>query len=505
MTFAKKLDFLMNITKTSNSSLALATILDASYISRLRTGKRLMPKDEHILESMATFLAHQFKEDLQKKLLQEILNIESLPKEVDLLASRIEYWLASDIEINSSLSDKFFSTPQLNLNGAEMRVQSESTNLDLSGEAVSIYYGVEGKRAAAETFLQEVLACDKAQTLLLYSDEDTSWMTEPKYARKWAELMKNVIARGNKIKIIHTISRNLDEMLSAITQWMPLYMSGLIEPYYYPKKRDGIFKRTLFIASNTAALISNSIGEQFLSAANVIYRDKEAVCAFAEEFSQYLNLCRPLMRIFTAKEKNQCRIMFDEFESSRANSMIKTESLSLLTMPRQVLMQIIGRFENDEYDVASSHDVRYKYFLDTLASNRFTEIICLPDIEDVKNGKVKISMSNIINKESLYYTKDEFAEHLQNIVMLLETYENYHVKLMDSKEKDPYTIYIKEEFGVIIAKNFGPQMVLAIKEDNIIATFWDSINNRIIEKNKQNSEKAEAISELKRYALILSD
>jgi hypothetical protein len=29
--------------------------------------------------------------------------------------------------------------------------------------------------------------------------------------------------QGNKIKIIHTISRDLDEMLNAISQWMPLY------------------------------------------------------------------------------------------------------------------------------------------------------------------------------------------------------------------------------------------------------------------------------------------
>ena len=68
------------------------------------------------------------------------------------------------------------------------------------------------------------------------------------YAQLWARLMVRVLTRGNRIKIIHTISRDLGEMLSAISQWMPLYMIGAIEPYFYPKKRDGIFKRTLFIA-----------------------------------------------------------------------------------------------------------------------------------------------------------------------------------------------------------------------------------------------------------------
>ncbi len=44
MTFAEKLDFLMNITQTSNSALAHAATLDASYISRLRTENGLCPR-----------------------------------------------------------------------------------------------------------------------------------------------------------------------------------------------------------------------------------------------------------------------------------------------------------------------------------------------------------------------------------------------------------------------------------------------------------------------------
>jgi hypothetical protein len=82
--------------------------------------------------------------------------------------------------------------------------------------------------------------------LLLFSDEATDWMTaDQTFASKWASLMVQLLSKGNRIKIIHTVSRDLDEMLNAIRQWMPLYMTGLIEPYFYPKKRDGIFKRTV--------------------------------------------------------------------------------------------------------------------------------------------------------------------------------------------------------------------------------------------------------------------
>ncbi|MDR7871024.1 MAG: hypothetical protein RIN55_09210 [Tissierellaceae bacterium] len=57
MEFNEKLDFLMNITKTSNSSLAHYLSLDASYISRLRSGKRQLPSNTNYVDKMASYFA----------------------------------------------------------------------------------------------------------------------------------------------------------------------------------------------------------------------------------------------------------------------------------------------------------------------------------------------------------------------------------------------------------------------------------------------------------------
>ena len=52
MQFYEKLDFLMNITKTSNSALGQKVNLDASYVSRLRKGQRSALKDITCIKSM---------------------------------------------------------------------------------------------------------------------------------------------------------------------------------------------------------------------------------------------------------------------------------------------------------------------------------------------------------------------------------------------------------------------------------------------------------------------
>ena len=302
--------------------------------------------------------------------------------------------------------------------------------------------------------------------------------------------MIRVLSRGNRIKIIHTVSRDLDEMLSAISQWMPLYMSGSIEPYFYPKKRDGIFKRTLFVAPETAAVVSNSVGDQASVAANVLYRDRDAVASFAADFLQYLCLCRPLMRIFTAREREECYATLAEFERVQADALIKTESLSLLTMPEPLLMQILKRSGMDEYGGGSLHDARYQCFLENLLSNHFTELISLPDVEAVKSGSVKVSMSDMLSGGAVYYTPEEFIAHLEHILALLECCENYHVHLSDKPMEDQYTVYAREELGVIVAKTSQPPVVLAINEGNMTAAFWGFPENIIGEKAYAASDKS---------------
>ena len=55
MNFNEKLGFLMDLTRTKNSDLAMYTSLDSSYVSRLRRGKRDLSKNENYVKSMADY------------------------------------------------------------------------------------------------------------------------------------------------------------------------------------------------------------------------------------------------------------------------------------------------------------------------------------------------------------------------------------------------------------------------------------------------------------------
>ena len=298
MQFFEKLDFLMNITNTSNSALALNIKLDPSHISRLRRGERNALKNDACIGAMASYFARHCDQDYQQKALAEALNLSAFPHDVAKLSASLSQWLSIKSKNEVDTVESFLSGLVNLKNRQNVAVASGSAGIPFENQNndTSVYHGIAGKRRAVIEFMSEVISKGKPQKLLLFSDEATDWMTDDReFAMQWGYVMAQFLSGGGKIKIIHTVSRDLDEMLSAITQWMPLYMTGAIEPYYYPKKRDGVFKRTLFIAPNVAAVVSSSVGNMTDQAANVLFRDKAAVSAFEREIREYLSLCKPLM------------------------------------------------------------------------------------------------------------------------------------------------------------------------------------------------------------------
>ena len=510
MEFNAKLDYLMEITKTTNSSLALYASLDASYVSRLRRGDRKPAKNGSYIMPMAVYFSKHCNEEYQIKALSDIMKIKSsLLIDNESMTELIYEWLLIKDDIDeyekSSVGDLLNKISNFSYKQTSNTKNEEKIN-SVQGNSIEprVYYGVDGKREAVIQFLSIVINNKEPKTLLLFSDEDTEWLFDDlNFTEKWASLMTRVIMGGNKIKIIHTVSRDLDEMLSAINQWLPLYMTGKIEPYFYPKKRDGVFKRTLFIAPETAAVTSSSISSMTKNAANFVLREKNTIKALIGEFDDYLSLCRPLMQIFTRGDGEKYLASLSEFENEESNSIISTDTLSVLTMP-VVLAEKMGKRlinGNTNYDELLTYFlIRKRNFEEMLHNNKFIDIIRIPHTDSIKSGQVKSAFSNIIVQENLYYTFDEYILHLENIVFILKNYENYNVHLLNSNIKaNGYMLYVKEDIGAVIEKSTSPSVVFAINESNMTAAFWDYLNGSIGTMNKKNIIKKleEIISDLK--------
>lgn len=482
----------MNITRTSNIALAQATFLDASHISRLRRGERKLVKDAAYIKAMAAYFARQCTEDYQKKALLEALQQPTAElQNPDKTAEAVYRWLLAmgdkEADAINGFLDGMAQVQFKKPTGLEPPSAAETGVLQ---DGVALFYGNQGKRDAVLKFLATVLESRQLTTLLLYSDEAFDWLTEDlAFQASWANLMSGIIRQGHRIKMIHTINRNLDEMLEGLIKWMPLYMTGSIEPFYYPRKRDGVFMRTLFVAPGIAAVTSSSIGNMKDHTVNLFLKDVRAVAALAEEYNGYLQICKPLMRIFTPNERLEFLATINEFEKESSDAIIKAGFLSLATMPASVASDMLERTDEPvKREIMEYFYHRRDNFEKNLWHDRFFEIVQLPDLEDIKAGKVEVGFAGLKETPKIFYRPEEYRLHLENIIQLLQHYDNYQFFINKENRHYEYRLYVKEDLGAIIIKTTPPYIVFAINESNMTAAFWDYMS--LIYKEYQTDKKA---------------
>ena len=78
MNFSDKLVFLLSVTHTSNIKLAKAINVDPSMISRLRKGRRNIPRNINHIKAMAKYFAKRCNGEYQRFTLAEILGMERI-------------------------------------------------------------------------------------------------------------------------------------------------------------------------------------------------------------------------------------------------------------------------------------------------------------------------------------------------------------------------------------------------------------------------------------------
>ena len=493
MRFHEKLDFLMKLTDTTNSRLAHIARLDNSFISRLRSGARHPARKENYIGLFAKYFAKYITQDYQIAALIQTARIKetTLPVAESGLAEFLNDWLHGNEKewternrLDNSHSRLSFAPDNSNLENQPI-LKKAADGLTINTE---IFFGNQGKRDAVRKFLHLILSEKYPSCLFLHSEEDMVWLTENReFAAEWMQLMNHVIAKGNKIKIIHTINRSLDEMLSAIIQWLPLYMSSAIESYFYPKHRDGLFKRTLFLSPDCAAVFSNSFGDSSENAITCLSTEKAILLHLQDEFCRYLDLCRPLIHVFTPDKQEIFLKALSEFENQHCDSVLKSNGFSSITMPPELVSKILAKTPHSYGNNITSYiKRRTAVFKRNLEANRFTEIICLPGLDEVLTGKIPTPLTFYTGE--LFYSSQEYLLHLQNIIRLLETYQNYNV-----------FIHVKEETGAIIGKYEMSQILFGLNESNMTSAFWSYMKNITSKIPKETQDKTYVLRQLKYF------
>ena len=458
---SQKLDFLMRLTDVQNNVLGKAVSFDASYISRIRKGSRNLPTHKSFIEPASAFLARHITEAYQKDAMAKLTACgEQWPTDVNEAAAFIAAWL------EAPPNGRPVSMPP--------PVSKEPQDDADEKSPVRFFYGNEGKRQAVKAFLSALLQLrGTPPPLFLVSDEAMLWLYEKDgFAREWAELLVAYIRKGGRIKIVHTIKRDIGEMMEAVRKWTPLYVTGAIESYYCPRIRDYIFRRSLFIAADHSAIVSTSVESRTEDMVNLLISDPQAVAALEKEYVNYLSLCRPLFSIFTPKN-------FDAFLQPIGRLMRKDGSLIVHqpfplwgVMPRTLAQKIARRADCPAF--AKICENVHRRLLDLLAAGQsVTEILRLPPPNEVRQNGVALPLTDFLAMQRIVLTVEEAADLISTAATFMEKRNGYRIVL--EKDGEPFAMagMSKENDGTLLFSPQPPSVAFYAETPDISESFYE--------------------------------
>jgi hypothetical protein len=459
--FSEKLNALMEAFDIPNIKLAQVMHIDASLVSRFRTGMRVPTADSWFPEQFCLWLVKKIKSysyENVKELLSPLIG-NPVPKKANELKKKLLEWMQSEPEtdetiISSSFLDKLnsyepiFEVPENFIESFPVIPHSQPNS--------GIFYGIEGLRKAVIQFLTVAAAQDESGTLYLYSDQPMDWMIEdPEFAKLWASLMSKVLYRKNQIYIIHNIHRYLSEMFEAIEKWIPLYMTGLIKPYYFKNKQNSNFYQTKFILSGKCSINSSFVYGTQDSAQYEFDTEKCRVDYHCRQFKELLNNSLPLVNVFSLRNPDDFRT-FTQTPIKRSGREIHLRyTMPISTMPDETFEMILSRSNLSPEEKSLAKEYRNNNvadFLNSLKKYSITDLIAIPDENDIKSHKVIIDLPKPIIGKTLFYEEDEFLSHIANIKRLLLDNENYHLYMLPESPFENVFISVFGEAQSIVVK-----------------------------------------------------
>lgn len=510
MLFGEKLSALMTALGVTNKTLASALHVDASLISRWRTGNRKPNQGNTYIPEISQYFA-EIAADYQKI---SILALMNLPvdilssKEID-LAKLLCDWLSlppgKDRQDGSDLVGRFLQQAgQINLRQIlPMQTYYEYTP---QGEIQSYesFYGMQGMRDATFKLMSMLLACDEPQIMYMFSDQSLAWLNDDaQYDQVWRDITMRCLKKGHKICVIHSVVRNYYEMFTIIERWLALYMTGQVETYYCPRHLSNVHVQTLNIIPGIAAIISSDFAGCENTAEFRLVTAKDPLNAYFQGLQQHLKQCLPLFTIHTPETADKLQEEHLQHLYAQGDSIAMIDTFSSIYMPEELFVRALARMKTDAKHRRSTlriFQLKQRIFYQSLQNHTYHEMLIIPEPQELAKEGLILNMSMYFGTQDLRYESlADIQQHIRNVIHLLENYENYQCYLLHEGVFPNVQIQVKEHGGIVFTQQSDSFYVFHIKQESMTRVFYNYLENAIYELPPQTRDRQYTIRQLKRY------
>ena len=297
---------------------------DSSFISRMKNKERKPADFEIFIDKLRNYIISICQNENKKSILSNILkcSIKDI-NNTDIFKEIFAEWICSQ-NIDSKPDDVLNFLTKLDTFNLNDYINTDFSKIKVPTVPVlfkssKMYFGIEGRKQAEGEFLKTTLLSKSNEPIFFYSDLPlTEAGEDEEFKKKWVFAMSVLLKRGLHLNMVHTLNRPVNELLLGLENWIPIYMTGSISPYYFKNPPSNFFNGSQ-CTSGSIALTSECVKDNEKKSKFYLTTKKDEV-SFEKEKSKYmLSKATPLMTIYKEKDKKE----FEEFMKQNENENIQ--------------------------------------------------------------------------------------------------------------------------------------------------------------------------------------
>lgn len=469
--FSKNLSELINTLKININEMSKYITFDASHISRIRYGKTKPSDPINFCTKVTDFIISKYNTEEERKALNLFLGTNDINDDKELFELIFNYLTKG----SSTPNNEYISSFLTNLDNFNLNDYIKAIHFDeLKVPTIPFYrvksknyYGLEEMKKGEIDFFKATILSKDNKDIFMCSDmpmEDMAKDTD--FGKKWMFAIAICLKKGLRLNIIHNLDRPFNEMMLGLESWIPIYMTGQVNPYYLKEVKNSVYNHLNYV-SGSAFLAGECIkgyhdkGKYYLSG------NTNELAYYQEKANLLLKKANHLMDIYTEENYNSFKTFLNNDVKALGERKRVLSSLPLFTIDDNLLMKILIRNNLNEEEIKIITDYKKdeeKHILNILKNNIITDYLPTPN----KDETYYLTFNYMFYNKKIEYTYKEYLEHFDNTKDYIKKNKNYKIILKDNTFKNISFTIIKNKY-VILSKVDNPSINFIIKHPKLVS------------------------------------
>ena len=468
--YYQKFDILLRELEINVSKMASALHYDPSYISKIRTGKRTPSDVWGFAENVCGYIVRNFsgQEELNKIVALTGCDNETLmhPENSFIL---LRNWLCSGkFETIDYISGFLQKMDEFNLDDYIRAIHFDSFKVPKVPFQLPVsrqYYGLKEMREGELDFLKHTVLSKSMEPLHLCCDMPVEDMAQDQeFAKKYMFGLAMVLKKGLHIHIIHDVERPMKDMMLGLENWIPLYMTGQISPYYLKGIQNKVYSH-LHYTSGQAAMTGDCISGHHDTAHYYLTSRKEEVEICRKNTKYLLKKAHPLMKIYREEKR---AALFDFLEKDSHEEGQRRRILAappLFVIPQEVLKQILaenGISRQECAGILKAHAREQRRIESILTHSQVIDELSQVTKAEYEKYPAVLPVAECFLEKDILLTYQEYRTCVEAAMAYADAHKNYQFSLTKAKGFHNIQITCRMENWCMVSKNKAPSIHFVI-------------------------------------------